>query len=92
MTGTCEYRLIMAGLTVLCVLAAASAVWPVIDVVMTAGLLGALALGVAGYWGRELLRECRFRAEMRALDARDADPAALAAARVAAPRGVGASR
>lgn len=71
MTRTAEFRLIMRAVALLCALAAASAVWPVIDVVMTAGLLGALALGVASYWGRELVRELRFRADMRALDDRD---------------------
>jgi hypothetical protein len=71
-----ELRLIMTGIAAVCGLAAGSAVWPVLDAVMTAGLLGALGLAVAGYLGRELVRELRFRADMRALDARDAARAA----------------
>ena len=76
MNRTDEFQLIMLGIGVLCGLAAASAVWPVIDVVMTVGLLGALGLLVAGYLGRELVRELRFRRDMHALDRRDATRAA----------------
>lgn len=73
-----EYSRIMLALVTVCGLAAASAVWPVIDVVLTAALLTGAGALVAGYLGRELWRELRFRRDMRALDARDA---ALAAAR-----------
>jgi hypothetical protein len=76
MNRTTEFRLIMLGIGILCGLAAASAVWPVIDVVMTVGLLGVLGLLVAGYLGRELVRELRFRRDMRALDRLDATRAA----------------
>ncbi|WP_219419353.1 hypothetical protein [Pseudonocardia nigra] len=78
-----EYRLIMAGVGLVAVVGVPSSVWPVIDLVATAGLLGLLALAVAGYWGRELVRELRFRADMRALNAHDCDSAALATARAA---------
>ena len=63
-----EYRVIMLGVGVLVGLAPLTAVWPVIDVVMTTLLLG--AAGVALVWSvlREAVREFRFRREMRALD------------------------
>lgn len=67
-----EYSRIMLALVTVCGLAAASAVWPVIDVVLTAGLLTFAGGLVAGYLGREVWRELRFRRDMRALDARDA--------------------
>lgn len=76
MNRTTEFRPIMLGIGIVCGLAAASAMWPVIDVVMTAGLLAILGLLVAGYLGRELVRELRFRRDMRALDRRDATRAA----------------
>ena len=76
MNRSTEFRLIMLGIGALCGLAAASAVWPLIDVVMTVGLLGILGLLVAGYLGRELVRELQFRRDMRALDRRDATRAA----------------
>jgi hypothetical protein len=80
-----EYRLIMTGIAVLCGLGAASAVWPVIDTVMTAGLLTLAGLAVTGYATREAVRELRFRRDMRALDARDASWAAERAARTEVP-------
>lgn len=46
-------------------------------------LLGPGALAVAGYVGREVRRELLFRAEMRALDRRDA---ARSAARIGGGR------
>ncbi len=81
MNRTDEIRLLMLGIGIVCGLAAASAVWPVIDVVMTVGLLGVLGLLVAGYLGRELVRELRFRRDMRALDRRDATCAAAVVGR-----------
>lgn len=83
MNNTDEFRLIMLAISILCGLAAASAVWPVIDVVMTVGVVGIIGAIVAGYVGRELVRELRFRHEMRVLDRRDA---ARAAALVGGPR------
>ena len=63
-----EYRLIMLCGGVLLGLAPLTAVWPVIDVVMTTLLLGTGGVVIAGYWLREAVRELRFRREMRALD------------------------
>jgi len=64
-----EYRLNMLGVGVLLGLAPLTAVWPVIDVVMTTLFLGAAGVALVGYWLREAVRELRFRREMRALDA-----------------------
>jgi len=77
-----EYRLILAALVGLCALAPLTLVWPVLDTVLCALLLGAGAAGLAGYWLREAARELRFRRDMRALDTRDA---ARAAARTEVP-------
>ena len=63
-----EYRLIMTGASVLLGLAPLTAVWPVIDVVLTTLVLGVAGAALAGYWLREAVRELRFRREMRALD------------------------
>jgi hypothetical protein len=63
-----EYCLIMLGGGVLLGLAPLTAVWPVIDVVMTTLLLGTGGVVMAGYWLREAVRDLRFRREMRALD------------------------
>jgi hypothetical protein len=63
-----EYRLIMLGVGILLGLAPLSAVWPVIDSVMTTLLLGTGGVVMTGYWIREAVRELRFRREMRALD------------------------
>ena len=63
-----EYRLIMLGVGILLGLAPLSAVWPVIDIVMTTLLLGTGGVVMTGYWIREAVRELRFRREMRALD------------------------
>lgn len=71
-----EYRLIMAVLTMLCAIAPLTIFWSVIDVIMTSLVVGAVAVGFLGYWFREASRELRFRREMRAFDARDAERAA----------------
>ena len=73
--STADYRLIMTGLTAVCLVGAASAVLPVVELVagITVGvLLGLLTLAGLAYAGREVRRELLFRAEMRALDRRDA--------------------
>lgn len=70
-----EYAAIMSVLFKLCALGAASGIWPAVDRLawLGFGLLFALGgLAVAGYLARELWRELAFRAEMRALDRRDA--------------------
>ena len=70
-----EYRLIMGMLTTVCLIGAASAVSPLVEHAADVGiavLFGLLVLAGLAYAGRELLRELRFRAEMRALDRRDA--------------------
>jgi hypothetical protein len=67
-----EYRLIMTGIAVFCGLCAASGVWPVIDTVMTAGLLCLAGLALAGHLVRAAVRELRFRRYLRALDTCDA--------------------
>ncbi len=82
-----EYRAIMTGVYLLCGLACASGIWPLVERITTAAFVALLALSglaVAGYLGRELVRELRFRAEMRALDRRDATCAPDA--RIGAPR------
>lgn len=66
-----EYRLIMTGISVFCGLCAASGVWPVIDTVMTAGLLGLAGLAAAGHLVRTAVQELRFRRYLRDLDAHD---------------------
>jgi len=73
--STTEYRLIMTVIGVVCLVGAASAVVPAVELVagMAVGvLLGLLALAGLAYAGREVRRELMFRAEMRALDRRDA--------------------
>lgn len=65
-----EYRLIMVVLVVLLMLAPLTAIWPALDVALVVLLLGGAGAAVAGYWLREVLRELRFRRDMRALDAR----------------------
>jgi len=77
-----EYRLIMTGICVLCALAPAARIWPVIDLVITTALLTGIGLVLLVACAREAGREIRFRREMRALDARDAHR--LAAARTEA--------
>jgi hypothetical protein len=67
-----EFRAIMAGVALVCTLAPLTLIRPIIDTIATAVLLGAAGAALAGYWFRELVRELRFRTEMRALDARDA--------------------
>ena len=70
-----EYRLIMAVLTMLCAIAPLTIFWPVIDVIMTSLVAGAVLDGFLGYWFREAWRELRFRRDMRAFDVRDAERA-----------------
>lgn len=70
-----EYRLILAAIVGLCALAPLTLVWPALDAVLCAVLLGAGAAGVAGYGLREAVRELRFRRDMRALDSIAARPA-----------------
>lgn len=70
-----EYRLILAAIVGLCALAPLTLVWPALDAMLCAVLLGAGAAGVAGYWLREAVRELRFRRDMRALDSIPARPA-----------------
>ncbi|MBN9102317.1 MAG: hypothetical protein J0I49_30095 [Pseudonocardia sp.] len=70
-----EYRLIMAVLTMLCAIAPLTIFWPVIDVIMTSLVAGAVLAGFLGYWFREAWRELRFRRDMRAFDVRDAERA-----------------
>jgi hypothetical protein len=77
MTSTSDYRLIMTAVSVVCGLAVLCSVWPALDVWLTALLLGSLGVPVAGYLGREAVREMRFRRDMRALDRRDAARAAV---------------
>lgn len=70
-----EYRLTMGVLSAVCVIGAASAVFPLVEHAAGVGfgvLFGLLVLAGLVYVGRELLRDLRFRAEMRALDRRDA--------------------
>jgi hypothetical protein len=73
--STAEYRLIMTVLAAVCLIGAASAVLPAVELVAGIGvgvLLGLLALAGLAYVAREIRRELLFRAEMRALDRRDA--------------------
>lgn len=70
-----EYRLILAVLVGPCALAPLTLVWPALDAVLCTVLIGAGAVGVAGYWLREAARELRFRRDMRALDSIPARPA-----------------
>ena len=67
-----EFGLIMLGITVVCGLAAACSVWSALDGALTTLLLGCAGVLVAGYLGRDAVRELRFRLDMRALDRRDA--------------------
>ncbi len=67
-----EYRLIMIGIVVVCGLGFATSLWPVLDLVISSALVGALVLGALLAGGREAVREIRFRREMRALDAGNA--------------------
>lgn len=66
--GRAEYRAILAGLSVVALLASLTSVWPALDAVLGALLLGVIGTAVAGYWLREAVRELRFRRDMRALD------------------------
>jgi hypothetical protein len=71
-----EYGVIMSILGGLCVLGAASGIWPAVDRLAWLGFGALFALGglaVASYLARELWRELAFRAEMRALDRRGAE-------------------
>jgi hypothetical protein len=82
-----EYRVIMRVLGGFCVLGAASGIWPAVDRLawLGVGLLVALGgLSVAGYLVRELWRELAFRAEMQALDRRDAAERSAERARIGA--------
>lgn len=67
-----EYRLIMIGIVVVCGLGFTTSLWPVLDLVITSALAGALILAALLTVGREAVREIRFRREMRALDAENA--------------------
>lgn len=70
-----EYRLIMGVICGVCALGPLSAVFPLVEHVAGVGvgvLFGLLALAGLCYVGREVRRELLFRAEMRALDRRDA--------------------
>jgi len=71
-----EYRLIMGVLTLLCAIAPLTILWPAIDVIMTSLVIGAVVAAFVGYWMLEAWRELRFRRDMRAFDARDAERAA----------------
>lgn len=70
-----EFRLIMLVICGMCALGPLSAAFPVVEQYAGIGV-GALAVLLAlaslGYVGREVRRELLFRAEMRALDRRDA--------------------
>lgn len=73
--STAEYRLIMTVLTAVCLVGAASAVLPAVELmagIVVGVLFGLLALAGLAYVGREIRRALLFRAEMRALDRRDA--------------------
>lgn len=65
MTGSADYRLIMCGISVVCLLGAVSAIVPAIEYAVTVGLvaLGLLGLLVAGL--RLLARWLRERREDR---------------------------
>ena len=92
-TGT-EYRRIMGVISAVCLLGAASAVSPAVEHAAGVGfgvLFGLLALVGLAYAGREMVRELRFRAEMRALDRRDASRLTRPAS-AARPRSGGALR
>jgi len=70
-----EYRLIMTVICGVCALGPLSAAFPIVEHCANIGfgvLAGLLALSGLGYVGREVRRELLFRAEMRALDHRDA--------------------
>ncbi|MBW0114183.1 hypothetical protein [Pseudonocardia abyssalis] len=62
----------MTSIAGFCGLCAASGVWPAIDTVMTAGLLGLAGLALAGHLARATVRELRFRRYLNNLDAHDA--------------------
>lgn len=61
-----EYRVVMTAIGVLCALGAASSLWPVIDVVMTAALLGGLGLAALTAAARTVVGEILLRREIRA--------------------------
>lgn len=70
-----EYRRIMTVICGVCALGPLSAAFPIVEHYAGIGfsvLAGLLALTGLGYGGREVRRELLFRAEMRALDRRDA--------------------
>lgn len=67
-----EYRLIMIGIVGVCGLGFTTSLWPVLDLVITSALAGALVLAALLAGGREAVREIRFRREMRALGAENA--------------------
>lgn len=70
-----EYRLIMLVICGVCALGPLSAAFPIVEHYASIGfgvLAGLLALAGLAFVGREVRRELLFRAEMRALDRRDA--------------------
>lgn len=67
-----EYRLIMIGIVAVCGFGFVTSLWPVLDLVITSALAGALVLAALLAGGRETVREIRFRREMHALDAENA--------------------
>jgi hypothetical protein len=83
-----EYRALLTGACLLCGLGCASGAFRVVERITTLAFTALLVLGslaVAGYLGQELIRDLRFRAEMRTLDRRD-NACAAARLRVGAPR------
>lgn len=61
-----EYRLLMAAIGVLCTLGAASSLWPAIDVVIIAALLGGLGVAALTAAARAAFGEIQLRREIRA--------------------------
>jgi hypothetical protein len=72
MTRSPDYGRIMAGAVLVVALVPLTAVWPALDAILVGLVLGGAGAAFAGYWLRELVRELRFRRDMRALDVRSA--------------------
>lgn len=65
MTGSADYRLIMRGISVVCLLGAVSAIVPAVEYAVTVGLVALGLLGVLGAGVRLLARWLRERREDR---------------------------
>lgn len=65
MTGSADYRLIMRGIAVVCLLGAVSAIVPAVEYAVTVGLVALVLLGILGAGLRLLARCLRERREDR---------------------------